>query len=63
MSPPPYAAPSVVPGDAYNPGEPPLAQDLAFTGVSSASLLLLVAVVLIAAGVALYVVTKARPRV
>jgi LPXTG-motif cell wall-anchored protein len=61
MIPPPYAAPSVVPaGDVYSP---PMATQLASTGASSISQLLLLAALLIATGIALYVTTKARPRV
>jgi len=61
MIPPPYAAPSVVP--AASPYEPALATQLAATGMSSPSLLLLIAAILIAAGIALYVTTKTGPRV
>jgi LPXTG-motif cell wall-anchored protein len=42
---------------------PPIATQLAATGASSISQLLLLAALLIVAGVALYVATKARPRV
>jgi len=60
MVPPPYAAPSVVPAaDVY---EPSIATQLAATGMGSMSVFLLIAILLIAAGVALYVSTKTGPR-
>ena len=63
MIPPPYAAPSVVPGDPYDPGAQPVIGSLASTGVSSLSILIITAVLLIAAGVALYVTTRETRRI
>ena len=61
MVPPPYAAPSVVPSDdVYSPT---IATQLAATGMGSMSVFLLTAILLIAAGVALYVATRTGPRV